>query len=388
MLQDIIADPDFRGLLTAAAIFAVLLILAGVVNILFRLLLRYWERRDPTGLRIRVIRILKGPIVLLIGSAGLFMGLLTLARIESSRFGFIDGIEGLEAGIGNAWTAAVIAQVTYAIYRMLNMMLTWYITQVAAKTETKLDDRLLPPIRRILPLIVYSLGTLAILTSLGIPISPIWAGLGISGIAVALAVQPTLANFFAGTYVVTEGELNIGDYIELEGGPAGYVVEVGWRSTKVRNFHNNLVIIPNSKMAESIVTNYYSPTPAMNVLVYCGVSYDSDLQHVEDVVRDLSQKLVNESQFAIKEVEPFIGFEEFGNSNITFWVFIQATDRTGSFILTSELVKAIHRRLVDEGIEINYLMRKLVLPPPNGVESAISQAARTARPEGDSDGGT
>ena len=136
-------------------------------------------------------------------------------------------------------------------------------------------------------------------------------------------------------------------------------------------------------MAESIVTNYYSPTPAMNVLVYCGVSYDSDLQRVEDVVRDATQKLVNESPQAIKEVVPFIGFEEFGDSNITFWVFIQATDRIGSFVLTSELVKSIHRRLREEGIEINYPVRKLVLPPSNGVESAISQAAR-ARSEDDS----
>ena len=224
---------------------------------------------------------------------------------------------------------------------------------------------------------------MTILTSLGIPISPIWAGLGISGIAVALAVQPTLANFFAGTYVVTEGELNIGDYIALDGGPEGYVVEVGWRSTKIRSLYNNLIIIPNSKMAESIVTNYYSPTPAMNVLVYCGVSYGSDLQRVEDVVRELAQKLVDESPHAIREVEPFIGFEEFGDSNITFWVFIQATDRIGSFILTSELVKVIHRGLKDEGIEINYPVRKLVLPPSGDVESAISQAARSTRSEGD-----
>ena len=381
MLPDIITGSDLWGSLTAAAIFAVLLLVAGLVNILFRLVLRYWGKRDPTGLRIRVIRVLKGPLVLFIATAGLFMGLLLLTAITTAAFELVGG---LEAGIRRAWLAVGIVQVTYAIYRLLDVLLTWYITQVASKTDTKLDDRLIPPIKRILPLIIYSLGTLAVLTSLGIPISPLWAGLGISGIAVALAVQPTLANFFAGTYVVTEGLLNIGDYIELDGGPAGYVVEVGWRSTKLRSIYNNLVIIPNSKMADSIVTNYYSPTPAMNVLVYCGVSYDSDLQHVEDVVRDATQKLVDESPHAIKEVVPFIGFEEFGDSNITFWVFIQATDRTGSFILTSELVKAIHRRLKDEGIEINYPVRKLVLPPSDGVESASSQAARTATSEGDS----
>ena len=380
MLPDIITGSELYGSLLAAAIFAVSLLVAAVVNILFRLLLRYWEKRDPTGLRVRVIRLFKGPLVFFIATAGLFMGVLALTAITTARFEFLGF---LETGVSKAWLAVVIAQITYVIYRLLEVLLAWYITQVASKTETKLDDRLIPPIRRILPLVIYSIGILAILTSLGIPVSPIWAGLGISGLAVALAVQPTLANFFAGTYVVTEGELNIGDYIQLEGGPEGYVVEVGWRSTKIRTFYNNLVIIPNSKMADSIVTNYYSPTPAMNVLVYCGVSFDSDLQHVEDVVRDLSQKLVNESSYAIKEVEPFIGFEEFGDSNITFWVFIQATDRIGSFILTSELVKAIHRGLKDAGIEINYPMRKLVMPPSNGVESGVSQSARAAKPVGD-----
>ena len=87
-----------------------------------------------------------------------------------------------------------------------------------ALNKIYVDDRLLPPLRRLLPLFVYYLGTLMAMSALNIPISPIWAGLGIGGIAVALAVQPTLANFFAGTYVVTEGELNMGDYIELSGG--------------------------------------------------------------------------------------------------------------------------------------------------------------------------
>ena len=133
----------------------------------------------------------------------------------------------------------VIAEVAYLLYHLLDATMTWYIQSVAQTTETQLDDRLLPPLKRIMPLLVYSLGFLMALSVLNIPISPILAGLGIGGLAVALAVQPTLANFFAGTYVVTEGELNVGDYIELQGGPSGYVVEVGWRSTKIRSMYNN-----------------------------------------------------------------------------------------------------------------------------------------------------
>ena len=272
----------------------------------------------------------------------------------------------------------VIAEVTYLGYHVLNVSITWYIRNVAARTETKLDDRLLPPLRRILPLVAYAIGTLFALTAMGIPISPIWAGLGIGGIAVALAVQPTLVNFFAGTYVVTEGELNVGDFIELDGGPAGYVVEVGWRSTKIRSTYNNLVIIPNSRLAESIVTNFYSPTPAMNVIVYCGVSYDSDLDHVQKVIMEASARLVAESPDAIHDVEPWFGFDKFEDSNITFWLFIQARDRLSSFGLTNDLVKVIHRTLREAGVEINYPVRKLVMPSENGHVTLVPPTKPTA----------
>ena len=362
MLPPLITQSEWGGPLSAAIVFAVFLIASGVVNVILRVIIRRWANRTPGTLDEELLGVVRGPLVLFIALTGLFIALLILTNLDSPRFAPITGYDDL---VRRAWLVVVIAEVAYLIYHLLDAALTWYIQKVAVTTETELDDRLLPPLKRIMPLAVYSLGFLMALSVLNIPISPILAGLGIGGLAVALAVQPTLANFFAGTYVVTEGELNIGDYIELQGGPSGYVVEVGWRSTKIRSMHNNLVIIPNSQMANSIVTNYYSPEPAMNVLVYCGVSYDSDLEVVESVVREASQKLVTESEYAV-DGEPWFGFEEFGDSNISFWVFVQATDRLGSFYLTSDLVKVIHSRLTAEGIEINYPVRKLVFPTENG----------------------
>jgi len=121
------------------------------------------------------------------------------------------------------------------------------------------------------------------------------------------------------------------------------------------------VIIPNSKMAESIVTNFFSPTPAMNVLVTCGVSYESDLGMVEQIALEEANILLKESDDAIKDVTPFFGFSNFGDSNIDFFVFMQAVDRIGTFRLKSTLIKRIHTRFVSEGIEINYPVRKLVV---------------------------
>ena len=362
MLPPFIAQSEWGGALTAAIVFAAFLLASGVANIVFRVFLSRIASRIPGTLDEELLNATRGPVVLFIALSGLFVALLILTSLHSPRYELIAGYQDY---VLRAWLVVIIAEVAYLIYHLLDAALTWYIQKVAITTETELDDRLLPPLKRIMPLLVYSLGFLMALSVLNIPISPILAGLGIGGLAVALAVQPTLANFFAGTYVVTEGELNVGDYIELQGGPSGYVVEVGWRSTKIRSMYNNLVIIPNSQMANSIVTNYYSPEPAMNVIVYCGVSYDSDLEVVESVVREASQELVTESEHAV-DGEPWFGFEEFGDSNISFWVFVQATDRLGSFYLTSDLVKVIHSRLTAEGIEINYPVRKLVFPSENG----------------------
>ena len=186
--------------------------------------------------------------------------------------------------------------------------------------------------------LIYGLGGLLILDLLNINISPLIAGLGLGGLAVALALQPTLANLFAGTYVMTEGVISPGDYIELEGGTTGYVVEVGWRSTRIRTWRNNLVVVPNNRFAETIITNYQQPAPMVNVWLQCGVSYDSDLQRVEDVCQEeVMNEILDTEPYAVKDYGSFFGYDSFGDSNVSFWLFVQAKDRWGSFVVQTEL---------------------------------------------------
>ena len=109
--------------------------------------------------------------------------------------------------------------------------LDWYLENLAGKAGPGIDVRVLPMLRRAGSVVIYGLGGLLILDLLSINISPLIAGLGLGGLAVALALQPTLANLFAGSYVMTEGVIAPGDYIELASGISGYVVDVSWRST-------------------------------------------------------------------------------------------------------------------------------------------------------------
>ena len=363
-----LTDSALIGAIAAGLILVAFVILAIFLRVTLAILTKRADKDKNDRLLLVFIGSIKGPSVLLVISLGLLFAYFIIARIDE---GIFTSIAGTGEYAFRVWQVSAIFIATFTFSHLSDRMIKWYLGNVAGKTATTLDDTLLPIFRRVLPITVYAIGTLIAIDNLGVSISPILAGLGIGGLAVALAVQPTLSNFFAGTYVVTEGELKAGDFIELDGGPSGYVESVGWRSTKIRSRFNNLVIIPNSRMAESIVTNYFSPTPAMNVIVTCGVSYESDLEQVENIALEEAAALVKESTHSIKDMDPFFGFSNFGDSNIDFFIFLQAVDRNGTFILKSQLMKRIHSRFTAEGIEINYPVRKLVLADEVNFEEII-----------------
>ena len=305
-----------------------------------------------------VLEAIDGPAILIILLAGgTFAGGFALDHWHSGR----DLDTDLAALLRRAGTVGVVAVGSFLATRIGSLLLDWYAENVAAKTSTQLDDQLIPSFKRMFPILIYALAILWGLAIFEIEISPLLATLGIGGIAIALAAQPTLSNYFAGTYVISEGEIEPGDFIEIEGGPSGFVEDISWRSTKLRSRFNNLIIIPNSMMSDNMITNYSRPALAMNVIVTGGVSYSSDLQQVEDILMEVANKIVVESEHAVTETEPRAGFSVFGDSNIDFWVFLQATDRAGSFQLKSQLIKQILLRFNEAGIVINYPIRHLVV---------------------------
>ncbi len=336
-----------------------------VVAVVLEIILKLVKRQMRAGAddyvptpKYIVLEAIDGPAILMILLAGgTYSGAFALDHWHSGR----DLDTDLAALLRRAGTVAVVAVGAFLATRIGSLLLDWYADHVATKTSTQLDDQLIPSFKRMLPILVYALAILWGLAIFEIEISPLLATLGIGGIAIALAAQPTLSNYFAGTYVISEGEIEPGDFIEIEGGPSGFVEDISWRSTKLRSRFNNLIIIPNSMMSDNMITNYSRPALAMNVIVTGGVSYSSDLQQVEDIVMEVANKIVVESEHAVTETEPRAGFSTFGDSNIDFWVFLQATDRAGSFQLKSQLIKEIHERFNEAGIVINYPIRHLVV---------------------------
>lgn len=221
---------------------------------------------------------------------------------------------------------------------------------------------LFPLIRRGALMLIIAIAVMVSLDILGLNINPLVAGLGIAGLAVALALQPTLSNLFAGTYVISEGVIGVGDYIEMANGIDGFVVDVNWRSTRLRTRTNNLVVVPNSLFAETIVTNFNKPEESVNMIIPCGVAYESDLVDVERISLEVSNAVRDEHPEAEPEFEPRFFYQAFGDSNIDFVVVIRAQNRLAGFSVRSELIKRLHSRFAAEKITINYPARTLHFP--------------------------
>ncbi len=216
---------------------------------------------------------------------------------------------------------------------------------------------------------IYTFGILIILNTLGISITPLLTAFGLGGLAVALALQDTLSNLFAGFYITLSKQVRVGDFIKLESGQEGYVVDIGWRATRVRMLPNNVVLLPNAKLAQSVITNYYFPETEMAVLVQLGVHYDSDLEHVEKVTIEVGEEVMKEVKGGVPGFKPFIRYHTFGDFSINFTVILRAKEFVDNYLVKHEFIKRLHKRYQKEGIvipfpihAINYSQEKVEIP--------------------------
>ena len=336
---------------SALIIFGISLLLAVLSHYVIIPLAQRLSNHTETELDDLIFRASRRPVSLLIMVLGGYLAVVIPLDLSETQLGLVNAL----------FTSFAILAVVILIARLLSVFLDWYIGRLHVDQRSA-GAHILPRLRKLVVGVLYVLGALLILGTLGIPVSPLIAGLGLGGVAVALAIQPTLANMFAGTYVVTENIISPGDYIEMEGGISGYVIEVSLRSTRIRTWENKLVVIPNSRLVDTIVTNHSEPTPPVNVFLTCGVSYDSDLARVEAVSMDVMNAVLETSAHGVRDYGAYFAFDNFGESNVDFWLFVQAKDRLASFDLRSELIHELHRRFDEEGIVINYPVRSLQFP--------------------------
>lgn len=216
--------------------------------------------------------------------------------------------------------------------------------------------------------IIYIIGLLIILQSQGISITPILTALGVGGLAVALALQPTLSNLFAGLQIIASGKINHGDFVKLSTGEDGYIDDITWRSTTIRGEADHTVIVPNSKLADMIVTNYYLPGRELSFSVEVAISMDNDLEFVEKVSKEIISETQKQTEGAVKDFEPVIRYFSVGDNRINLRAILRVMEYSYKFPVRHEFIKKLQRRFQQEGIKMALPVQAVYLKKDDAAE--------------------
>lgn len=315
---------------------------------------------------------------------------LFIASVENHvPFWFV--LAGIALGVRGAPISAELVELTS---RLVTASFFLSLSLVAASLVGKLVDRTTRGAegsfastslsRNVLRAAVLAMGALLMLVNLGVEVTPLLTALGVGSLAVALALQPTLSNLFAGLHISFARPIRVGDFVELEGGVQGFVADIGWRATQVRELSNNVIVVPNAKLAEMVLKNYALPEPEQSVVIQVGVSYGSDLARVQRVTCEVARRVLAEVEGGVGTFEPFIRYHTFGDSAIGFSVILRVKQFTDRYLVTHEFLLRLKERFDHEGIEIPFpqsvLHGSLELRGTWPREAALAQDVRSANP--------
>ena len=338
----------YADFITATIIIIIFFIIAKMVNAIIKRFVLHISAKTKSQLDDLIVKAISLPIIVGIVLMGIFIALQGLPELSQ----YADPIN-------SAFTVFYILFAALIAIRLINALVQWYALEVAQKTQSKVDEQFLPMIKRVISGIVLLLALVWILGVFGVEITALVATLGVGGIAIALALQDTLKEFFSGAHVILDKPIRIGDFIELESGDKGTVTDIGWRSTTIKTFSRNYVIIPNSMLASSKLINYDQPKQELGFSVEGGIGYQEDLDRVEKVLVDEAKKALKKMGTGAKDFEPFVRYQGFGDSNIDFKVVFRVKTYSDQFALKHEFIKSIKKRFDKEGIEISWPVRKV-----------------------------
>ena len=334
---------DLLALIVAVAGLIIALVVYGVVG---------WFRKKAELTESKmddiIIAVLGTPVVVAILVVTFFLSL-QLAQLPS-QFQFILDSKYINV----VW----ILLGAWIISTFFNKMINTYGHRVAGKTESDLDDRMIALAQITSKYVIWFAAFLLILYILEVDITPFLAGAGIAGIALALAAQDFLSNFFGGAIIAVDKPFKVNDRIMIDQF-FGDVIYVGARSTRIRTLDNQIVIFPNKKIMDSYVINYAQPDLRMKVRIPIGVAYGSDIEKVRKVLLDLAKDATKEHPFIVDDPAPSVYFLEFADSSLNFQLIVWTNDFSMTWETQDAINTLIAHRFADEGIEIPFPQRDI-----------------------------
>ncbi len=290
------------------------------------------------------------------------VGLVLLGKafaISSSYISFWFFLVALYA----AFLIAPLNNTSIVIHKLFYGVFAFSIVVFVASVLSKVFRKSVPENigANIIKFSVIFIGLILILNQAGIKLTPILTALGIGSLAVALALQDTLANFFAGINILLSKQIARGDYIKLDSGQEGTIIEVNWRTTLMKTFSNTVISVPNSRLSSAIVTSFQFRKAEISASVNCGVAYGSNLERVEKIAILAAQEIIYKCRDSVKTYTPIVYFIGFEDSSIDFTLIFRVKNVYARSFIQSEVFKNLYKKLNEEKIEIPFPQRVITL---------------------------
>jgi MscS family membrane protein len=330
----IINNPYLKSL----SILVIFFILSKIVYVIFEKVFLGLAKKTKTEIDDLIVEKIRNPlnfILLLIGVR------LALVPLEFTT-GYIATIEKLIYTL-------IILLVTLIVARIFDILIDNWGSKFTKITKSDLDDQLLGLAHKFSKVVIYLVGILVILDYWGIAIGPFLASLGIAGLAIAFALQNTLSNIFGGIALIIDKTIRVGDVIEVDG-TTGTVMDIGLRSTKIKSFDGNSVIIPNGKLVDSKVQNRVQPNKKERVVIPFGVEYGADIEKVKKIVMKEIKKVPD----VLDDPGPSVMFREMGDSALIFKVYFWMKTYSETFAAKDKANTLIYNALNKAKISIPF----------------------------------
>lgn len=349
MWNDILNNPLVISAVKVMLPIAACIILAALSKRVISLIRKFITTRTPTDIDDRIIEILENNLSRIIIIIGLYLGLQNLEQAlpasETERL-------IITYATGVLYLAAVIVLSIVAV-RIVSELITWYVQKLSKHEQARLVSDFKPLIDRLLKFGIASVAVVIVLQHFGQDISTLVVSLGVGSLAIALAAQDTLANMIAGFVIMIDRPFRVGDRIILNSGEQGDVYEIGLRSTKVLDFDNKLIIMPNAEIINGKLINLSYPEPAIRVTVFVGVAYGVDV----DKVKSILTRICIDHPEVLEEPEPIAQLLEFADSSLNFRVVCRVAKFRNQWRVAEELRVDVYKRFEKENIEIPFPQR-------------------------------
>ena len=344
------------GILYAGLTIVLGLIIAGIAHVVIQ-----WLKKKASETESQLDDILLAalgkPLVITILAGSVYIALTHFGILPETIAGFtVDQYVNAFFILIGGW---IVSSFSHDLIRT-------YGSVVAAKTETDFDDRLLPMLEIITKYLIWFAAVLLILANFDINITPLLAGAGIAGIALALAAQDLIGNFFSGAVITIDKPFKIGDRIKFDTF-LGDIISIGPRSTRLKTLDNQIVTIPNSKITSNVVVNYAQPDNLMKVRIPFSVAYGTNILRVKSLLLEIAHEAAEKTPWVIPDPAPSVYFLELGESSLNGQLLLWTNNYDNSWDVQDYVNSRIVEQFHAEGIEIPFRQVDVRIRRPEGL---------------------